>query len=95
MYTGSGIDCRGEAMERRYEVPQEVAEDLRVGNWVEIFESYCDGRSQAVLVKAMRVGGKRLDFMIGRQFGQRLKPHEGKITLLYRSSGKAQFHIHL
>lgn len=82
-------------MERTYVVPQDGAEELRVGNWVEIFESYCDGHNQSVQVKVMRVGSKRLDFMLSRQGGQRLKPHEGKITQLYRSSGTTQFHIHL
>ncbi|KIH76931.1 hypothetical protein SAMN05660860_00630 [Geoalkalibacter ferrihydriticus] len=80
---------------RTYEVPQEGAEELRVGSWVEIFEAYCDPRSQAVRVRTMRVGAKKLDFMIERPGGNLLRPHEGKITQIYRSSGKAQFSINL
>ncbi|WP_305045129.1 hypothetical protein [Geoalkalibacter sp.] len=82
-------------MERKYEVPEEGAKELRVGHWVEIFEAYCDSSHQAVQVKAMRVGSKRLDFMIGRPGGKLLRPHEGKITQIFRSSGKTQFNIHL
>ncbi|MDO3376807.1 hypothetical protein [Geoalkalibacter halelectricus] len=82
-------------MKRTYEVPQEGAEELRVGNWVEIFEAYCDPRREAVQVRTMRVGAKKLDFMISRPGGKLLRPHEGKITQIYRSSGKAQFSITL
>ena len=81
-------------MNRVYEIPQDGADGLRVGNWVEIFEAYGDAKGSAVQVREMRIGGKRLHFIVDRR-GRLLRPHEGKVTRISRGPEKTQFNLHL
>ncbi len=81
-------------MKRIYEIPQGGAKELRVGNWVEIFEAYGDAKGTAVRVREMRVGGKKLHFMVDRS-GRLLRPHEGKVTRISQGPDKTQFNLHL
>ena len=81
--------------ERTYEIPQKEGDNLRIGRWVEIFEAYADNRGDLVKVKTMRVGDKKLVFVLDKHGPRTLRPHEGRITQIEREPERTRFHIHM
>ena len=81
----------------KYEIPSEATDYLRVGNWVEIMESYDQReKNDSIQVKAMRVGSQLLAFSDRTKEAARpLRPHEGQITFIEGGPTRTIFGIRL